>query len=729
MNKKELLQLRHLLATPKMIKAAKDDIPQKQSRAERWSYSQQASRKYNLYLRCHVEKGILEVALYYPDSLRSEGRMPTYTVYIDREARKFITYDCINGKWLTAKVNRLQWPHFISWYPCVWASEKDSKAVGRYLGSDKTGYEAIFEYQQVLRLEALEERHWRETSKWDADLAPTPSLPKDWGHWLDKVGVPQNFIFYEYRKGGAKTGYCTYCGKDVPLKDVPRHNKAGRCPRCRHETTYKSIGKLGRCLTTDEACAYLIQPMPDGFIVREFWVQRSYLKNALYQPNIHCAEHWRVIYDRELSPRIYYWGLYRNSLKRWIAGLPSCSWMSPNCIYATHGNRPGQVYGKTLPHLAGDALKRTGLVEWLRARGFHGNPDTYLTVIRKYPRFEQLWKANLPRLTEECWNERYRMDGVFLCAQAPSLTKSLGIDKQELARLRVLNGGRLILSWLQEEKASGKPIPDGSLRWLDKCGIKPDDLSFILQKMSVPQICHYLERQAHDSRDSVKQVLSTWQDYLSMAERLGMDTDDEIIYRVRLLRKRHDELVLRCKRADSGKQAEEVLKSHPHLNDICKTLKAKYEYANGDFAVVAPRDALDIIVEGEMLCHCLHSSDRYWDRIETHESYILFLRRASDPDMPYYTLEVEPDGTVRQKRTKYDRQNADIEEAKKFLTEWQSVIKKRLSGSDRRKAKKSRSLREQEFAQMRQDNVIINTGEMSGHRLVDVLTADLMEAA
>ena len=97
--------------------------------------------------------------------------------------------------------------------------------------------------------------------------------------------------------------------------------------------------------------------------------------------------------------------------------------------------------------------------------------------------------------------------------------------------------------------------------------------------------------------------------------------------------------------------------------------------------------------------------------------------------MPYYTLEVEPDGTVRQKRTKYDRQNADIEEAKKFLTEWQGVIKKRLSGSDRRKAKKSRSLREQEFAQMRQDNVIINTGEMSGHRLVDVLTADLMEAA
>ena len=138
---------------------------------------------------------------------------------------------------------------------------------------------------------------------------------------------------------------------------------------------------------------------------------------------------------------------------------------------------------------------------------------------------------------------------------------------------------------------------------------------------------------------------------------------------------------------------------------------------------------MDILVEGDALCHCLSRSDRYWDRIETHESYILFLRRTSALNVPYYTLEVEPDGTVRQKRTKYDRQEADIESAKVFLTEWQGVINKRLSVGDRRKAEKSRILREQEFDQMRRDNVIIRTGELSGHRLVDVLTADLMEAA
>ena len=59
-------------------------------------------------------------------------------------------------------------------------------------------------------------------------------------------------------------------------------------------------------------------------------------------------------------------------------------------------------------------------------------------------------------------------------------------------------------------------------------------------------------------------------------------------------------------------------------------------------------------MEGKLLNHCVGGQVRYWDRIQRHEAYILFLRKASAPDMPYYTLEVEPDGTVRQKRTKFD---------------------------------------------------------------------------
>ena len=187
--------------------------------------------------------------------------------------------------------------------------------------------------------------------------------------------------------------------------------------------------------------------------------------------------------------------------------------------------------------------------------------------------------------------------------------------------------------------------------------------------------------------------------------------------------------MLRCKQLDKQAQAADVLKRFPKVDRICQSIKAKYEYADKEYAVIVPSGVLDILVEGDILNHCLRGSDRYWDRIQTHESYILFLRRASAPDTPYYTLEVEPDGTVRQKRTNFDRQEPDIQEAKKFLSEWQRVIAGRLTRSDRKKAAVSRVLREQEFEQMRQDNVIIYTGHLAGRRLVDVLTADLMETA
>lgn len=125
--------------------------------------------------------------------------------------------------------------------------------------------------------------------------------------------------------------------------------------------------------------------------------------------------------------------------------------------------------------------------------------------------------------------------------------------------------------------------------------------------------------------------------------------------------------------------------------------------------------------EGEKLHHCVGSSERYWERIERNESYVLFLRKASDPDTPYYTLEIEPDGTVRQKRTMYDRQKEDIKDAEKFLREWQKVISKRITEKERGLAEKSRILRKEEFTQLRENQVIIHTGDLRGQLLADVL--------
>jgi len=177
-------------------------------------------------------------------------------------------------------------------------------------------------------------------------------------------------------------------------------------------------------------------------------------------------------------------------------------------------------------------------------------------------------------------------------------------------------------------------------------------------------------------------------------------------------------------------RAGKLLLKYPHVEEIMQSVKEKFEYTGKEYMIVAPVRVEDVLLEGDKLHHCISIADRYWDRIEQRESHILFLRKVNAPNKPYYTLEVEPDGTVRQIRTYYDRQNPkEIEAARIFLQAWQKVVAKRLDDEDRQLAKASKALREQEFIQMRNDQVIIHTGDLAGKLLVDVLTADLMEAA
>lgn len=105
----------------------------------------------------------------------------------------------------------------------------------------------------------------------------------------------------------------------------------------------------------------------------------------------------------------------------------------------------------------------------------------------------------------------------------------------------------------------------------------------------------------------------------------------------------------------------------------------------------------------------------------------MFLRLTEEPDKPYYTLEIEPDGSARQKRTAGDNQNADFEEAKGFIRRWQQEIQKRLTEEDAELAAVSRRLRAEEFQELREEQKKVWHGKLAGRLLADVLEADLME--
>ena len=85
----------------------------------------------------------------------------------------------------------------------------------------------------------------------------------------------------------------------------------------------------------------------------------------------------------------------------------------------------------------------------------------------------------------------------------------------------------------------------------------PTELSFILDRMSPEQIKNYLEKQAEESEKKPKDLVGTWKDYLDMAEKLGLNVKDSIVYRVRKLELRHNEVIQMLKDKEMDLKADE----------------------------------------------------------------------------------------------------------------------------------------------------------------------------
>lgn len=173
------------------------------------------------------------------------------------------------------------------------------------------------------------------------------------------------------------------------------------------------------------------------------------------------------------------------------------------------------------------------------------------------------------------------------------------------------------------------------------------------------------------------------------------------------------------------KQSEKLEKKWPEVNKILPDIK-KFEYHDKKFAVVAPGCIEDMVREGTALNHCMDHADFYYDRIQKHEAYPFFLRRTDSVDTPWYTLEVEASGNIRQKRTTGDNQNPDLEEALPFLKRFMVAFKKKMTAEERRQGETANEKRIQEYRELRKNGNRIWHGKLAGQLLADVLEADFM---
>lgn len=547
-----------------------------------------------------------------------------------------------------------------------------------------------------------------------------PDLPDDFREWLyGKISEGQEYGFYDKEHGEY---VCTACRKRSKKLETEAgkkavHNGKAVCPSCGRELIVKTRAKQ----TEKKGHAMLLQVCDDALSTA-----RHFDMTVIW-----TAERTRIILSESMRVMMFKQNprnpkqtvdLYYNQYSSGVDILDR-EWWDNAHNPANRRTFTGNLYpGEEIR----DALAGTRFDGWGRlfaemaASGTQINYNRCMCtgsnqdVIRM---IEYLYKGRYYRLMMESAEQISYWSGNYsgtLHPEGNTIKEVFGIrDQQKINRIRENNGGENILEWMRWSDQTGEKIPQETLNWLERENVTAVYVKFIQDRMSLTQAMNYVIRQQGDGYKGkkVRSILSQWEDYLSMCKRQKKDVNDAMIYRPRELKRRHAEIVeeirkedmIRRMKADREQKREEAQKmreKYPGAEETLHEIRSRYEYRNEEYMVIVPQNLIEIIMEGNALHHCVGSSERYFERIMRRETYICFLRRVSEPKVPFYTLEVEPGGTIRQHRSMYDEEPG-IQEIRGFLREWQQVIKKRLTEEDKRLAGVSRELREKNIEELK----------------------------
>lgn len=712
MKKDELRALRSLNATPGMFTAMKNTDAR-------------------IYARAQCLGPFVKIAFFYRRWLEKGIRTPVTETFINRDGKEWISRILDEKgkevKWSDAMVQNLECMRNAYYFiysglvADVWVTSDTFETVRRFEGRNWSRREcmrAVQRWQENIRAEKIEEKERKEQQPWDEDMALIPKVPEGLREWMHKECCNQFFLVYKYQKG-QKEAYCTRCGSTVRIEGL-KNNVAKICPKCKVKAICKSEGVRMHTESTAMHYAKVIQKVKGGIVERLFERMVGYRCKDFRKPNEHFLETKRVLILDGREPRKYEWGTYKNKYTRWIRNDYFDKWG-----YGSLYRFPAKLYPRTLAAAMGsDVMKKSTYALWEQPP-----LDLYEYVVTEKgcPPVEMLARIGMFTMAEGLIKARYDKD--LLKEDETELAKILKIDNMRLKRLKAMEGAGITeLRWMQREKMQDTIWPDELIEEFGTNHVTWGDLSFLPHKaMTEVQVWNYLRKQEKVTGESMKDLIVTWDDYICMAGTLKMDVNNSMIYKPKNLRYAHDECVILKNTKGMEAEAKKLEKKFPKVNAQLKKL-GKFEYKNGKYQVIAPKKVLDIVREGRILGHCVHTCDYYFSRISTDESYLFFLRKTERPDMPWYTMEVEPSGNIRQKRTTGDRQNRDFEEAVEFLKKWQKHFRKQLTKQEKALGAKSDELRKKNYALLREEAKRVWHGPLAGQLLADVLEADFMEA-
>lgn len=656
---------------------------------------------------------------------------------IHTETGEYMQYSMDSGSWKQRKFGNLldlnmQIYEYYSEHTAEERTNFDTKEMGKLARDALGGTEDRYYMPDLFylidrtesryaaaRREKTEENRMMRVQEKMKMVSPVPDGVRGW-IW-EREGA-EDFAFFD--KEDARW-HCTGCGKSIHERYLHRedggkkirHNDRITCPKCQKTVTAKK--RTDRI--KKKSFFYLAQRIDDRMgVCRAFDATLEWTKKGRC---VRINEGVRIImYDLGSKPK-YTRELFYNCCPSDGYGIDrEAAYFDNKNNESNRRMKDGYLYPEGIEKaLQGTIYQGWGrLMGTMAATGLKLNYNNLLSASYSpeiIGAVEYLFKGRFYRLLEDTTKCIWPGNGEYygpLNLSGTGVKEIFGIrDRQLISWLRDINGGNNCLRWLQFCDGTGTKINQEIIQWLNQNDIEPKNIRFISDRMTLQQIMNYVRRQQAESYKgkTAMEVICQWLDYMNMLGTLGRRTDDEMMYRPRELKRRHDECVEEINRQriqremkrnarERAREAKRMRERFPGAEEVLQEIRKKYEYQSGQYIITVPRRLGDIIAEGQALHHCAGATDRYFDRIMQRETYICFLRRTEDPKTPYYTIEVEPGGTIRQHRGYMDEE-PDIEKVKPFLKEWQKEIHKRMTREDRKHAAASALKRQQNIEELK----------------------------
>ena len=569
------------------------------------------------------------------------------------------------------------------WNEYVLISPREEKLLQRFLKSTGTRnhqldnlWKWVMQTREYMKTKDRKERG--ELMDEDYRLCPE-ALPGGMIDYIRREVLPKDRVII-YKRGNVN-GICTVCGTQVHARGR-RFTQSTRvnCPNC---------GARVSCVLEDGsafAANYIeniiaVQKGTDGKTVffRQWLLRRDHtarwehIEDFLQETVRYAIRGAKTAKWQKQGKDNYYMRTERYELDEWTR------W-SDNRIY------DGGYYfytGGIETALQGTAMQYADIDDYLAAERHNKNPIYFLEYHARYPVVEFLWKAGYRNIVH---NRIFGMDRENRNAILWERKKLKECFKFPLRILKLMPPEEWNLNDIQRvndlwERYGGK-ITDTEIQLVLESKVDIQLWSGATPYANAGRILKYIKNQTdkREEKNPDRRIISqndtarVYRDYLQECEQLHIDLHDKEILFPKDLTAAHNRTMEQVKFERNKADQEKFQKAVEKLEN--------FAWSEGEFFIRPAREQMELMAEGKTLHHCVGG---YIKRMAEGETAIFFLRKVSEPDKPFYTLELQKKRVIQcrtEHNASYDR-NPDV---KNFVDMWMEKI---VKSGGKKKAKEA----------------------------------------